>query len=483
MDKTSQRLLMGKEDPSASPAESWIVAYNATIDSTNVDKISRWFLSTDGDSSLVFSDDLNVPNAGTEAGAFFVFDKYGNLSSSKKLNGELTSIFSSNTLSQYVTSQYINGYSITPRILTSFNDSPLIFNYNLTTLQYDNTVVPSGLVNLKLSHKDDFGNSYTFGKHTDTLQGYLYFNKFGINNTLLWAKLITIGGSSSTIDPIKMLTDQNGNVYLINQIYNSTSNYTGVYLHKLDSSSKVVWAKLFTINTPGSNINPLDMVLDSSGQNAYILFTTGNKTTFYILKVSSGGTVVWKKQINTTLAGVGSLGVTFKTIGIDQNDNLYVSFAKNTFFGFTIINSSGTVLNSYKISASGGAGLGILNGTTNVIMHHQPTVKVVNGVVYIFASGKYTNTSPASDYRFFIMRIAPNATISPGTKTINNGTETIVVSSDTVTTTDSALGSLAALSVTQLSSGMTTATRSEPSNNSKITAFTALPNFYKTGII
>jgi hypothetical protein len=475
MDKTSKQLMMGK-DPSLSSLESWIVAYDAAITSTNVDKVSRWFLSANADSPLVFSDDANVPGGSTETGAFFVFNKYGNLFASKKLNAELTSVFSSTAFSQDQTSQYVNGYSITPRIATSFNDSPLIFNYNLTTLQYDNT---SGTFTPKLQCKDSVGNSYSYGKLS---AGNVCFVKFSSDNTILWAKSMQAGGSGSTYDSVKTVVDVSGNVYFLLDNYNTTGSRRGMVLIKINSSGNEVWKYIFYITTTNSTMIPFDMVLDTSGQNIYLLYaTTSGSNTFSVAKISSDATLVWRKQINTTLAGAGNPVVPFKTLGIDQSDNLYVPCALSNFFGFVKINSSGSAVSSYKISASGGAGIGFPNGLTNVSMNNQPVVKVVNDVVYIFACGTYATTTPSATYRFFIMRIAPGATISTGTKSINSGTESIVISSDTVTTTDSTIGTFSSIFQTILNATIST-TRSEPSNNSKITDFSVLPTFHKASI-
>ena len=471
---------MGK-DPSLLPLESWIVAYNAAITSTNVNKVSRWFLSANADSPLVFFDDANVPGGSIETGAFFVFNKYGNLFASKKLNSELTSVFSSTAFSQDQTSQYVNGYSITPRIATSFNDSPLIFNYNLTTLQYDS--ISGGTVSLKLQCKDSSGNSYAFGKFASgSPASWLYFAKFSNNNTTLWAKYIIAGGTSSTYDGIKMLTDGSGNIYLLIDNYNSTGSRRSMQVFKLDSSGDLVWQYILYNTATNSTMIPFDMALDSSGQNIYLLYApTANSNTFAVAKISSdASTVIWKKQINTTLAG--GTAVRFKTLAIDSSNNLYVPFADGNFFGFVKIDSNGAAVASYKISASGGAGIGFPNGLTNVSMDNQPVVKVIDNVVYIFACGTYATTTPSATYRFFMMRIAPGATISAGTKSINGGTENIVISSDTVTTTDSTVG-LWTSALGTVNTGNTSAfTRSEPSNNNIISNFFFTPIFHKAAI-
>ena len=169
---------------------------------------------------------------------------------------------------------------------------------------------------------------------------YIFILKYLADGTFQWAKNI---GGTSTDQPVNMVLDAVGNVYVSGYYSSTTLNIPGFTQETLTNSSggtDIFILKYLADGTPQwaksiggtGNDRPVNMVLDTAG-NVYVtgyflnilsidnissLTSSGEKDTF-IVKYSANGTLQWAKNI----AGIGDDEPV--NTACDSSGNIYIS--------------------------------------------------------------------------------------------------------------------------------------------------------------
>jgi hypothetical protein len=139
------------------------------------------------------------------------------------------------------------------------------------------------------------------------------------NNAPSWIKDINaLPDTISTLRPVKVLCDYNGNILVLSTFSNNNST-TPIYqinLKKFNINGNLLWTYTYSNSLPIAN----NMVLDNAG-NCYIAGGLNAPSTFQglLLKVNSSGNLMWL-NIGTTSFGVGN----FQDI-IIKNNMLFLS--------------------------------------------------------------------------------------------------------------------------------------------------------------
>ena len=184
----------------------------------------------------------------------------------------------------------------------------------------------------------------------------VYVSKLDVAGKFVWAK--QFGGTGGAGLGIKLITDLNGNLYVIGNFggtvdfdpdtstFYLTSVYQAAFICKLDTSGKFLWAKQFH----GSDIYMESIVLDLEGN----IYTTGNfyhtvdfdpgpgiynlstnsstgmaMLDVFVSKLDNSGNFVWAKRIGGNGEDFGG------SILLDNNQDVYVS---GNFNGLTDFN-------------------------------------------------------------------------------------------------------------------------------------------------
>lgn len=154
----------------------------------------------------------------------------------------------------------------------------------------------------------------------------------------LWAK----GFGGDYVDKANALaTDADGNVYMAGEFYSSSitlgsttlynTGLSDIYIVKLDSSGKVLWANSFQ-GSAGSENRTADLTVDSHGNviitgyfessslyyNGYAVNNT-SLTDLFVAKISPSSDLIWMKT------AVGSGYDMSKCVCIDKDDNLFLA--------------------------------------------------------------------------------------------------------------------------------------------------------------
>lgn len=174
--------------------------------------------------------------------------------------------------------------------------------------------------------------------------------------------------------------DSSGNIYL--GTYNGASN-TRFYIAKYNSAGSNTWAKYVDFLGLGFYWNLQTILVDSSG-NIYLM---GNKFstsyTFYglvIVKLDSTGALVWANYYQRT-DGTTNLYNVGKAC-FDASGNLVIPCSYSDYTaGVTVVNSSGTLLNSIGYTGFSGGG--------------QTAAILLSGTSYYMSGGVPSPNQPA----------------------------------------------------------------------------------------
>ena len=262
----------------------------------------------------------------------------------------------------------------------------------------------------KATVTDEFGNLYVAGEYNGLIDldpssvqlnytsvgGFdIFIQKFDINNNLLWVK--SIGGSGwESVEALKL--DRRGNLFLtgtfsdtvdfdpnINVENKIASNFSDVYLLKLDTLGSFKSVSVFAVSYPTNTIEPLDV--DSFGQvyltgnfsgnvdfdpgpGVYNLFSSSWIGDLFILKLDSLGALDWVKGIygTSTIYGkaiqenFGNVYVTgshFGQVDFDPGPSVF-----NLFGGSYLLklNQNGDFVWANRLSAGTSSLTGYSNG-------------------------------------------------------------------------------------------------------------------------
>ncbi len=176
-------------------------------------------------------------------------------------------------------------------------------------------------------------------------QKYFYVTKFNSSGNELWSK-ITGGAANTGYYPWRIITDNQGSIYVSATIQDFNNNFSGSFLYKFDISGNPIWntdvgleqtmnikiyannsilvigytyqsgystfIKKFSLSGIPINSVPVDsgFVHDLTVDNAGNLFATGDHT----LKINPAGVKVWEKS-----NGFRASGIT-----LDANNNIYL---------------------------------------------------------------------------------------------------------------------------------------------------------------
>ena len=179
---------------------------------------------------------------------------------------------------------------------------------------------------------------YSYSPGTGSPYSDVTTDVFAINNSIYWLgkrqetgtfliKYTDAGLSQfdiviSNFEPVKVVANAAGDVYVLGSNYSATSGQQ-IVLVKLNSSGGTVWKKYFNGASGLLNDNPVSLGLDYSGN---ILFTcnsertSGNQDAF-IVKYNPGGVKQWSKYINGSANGNDVAG----KFAVDASDNVYVA--------------------------------------------------------------------------------------------------------------------------------------------------------------
>jgi uncharacterized repeat protein (TIGR01451 family) len=306
----------------------------------------------------------NVYITGVLSGNIFVskIDPYNNLIWTKTMNGIAYPYSYSIELDQagniYTTGMFVG--------TTDFDPGPGA--YNLT---------PSGPYDIFVSKLDPAGN-------------------------FLWAK--KIGGSNSD-QAFDIVTDSNGNLYLVGETY-STSSINQIYITKMNGNGTTIWSKAIGDANGGGQARSI--ALDSLN-NLYVTGSFYNTIDFdpgianvsltayggeiFISKFDNNGNIIWAKELENN--GNGSQMA--NCIETDAAGNVFVSgivrgvvdFDPDTTTSY-ILSSGGTVQAIHFISKFGADGsFGWAKSLGNTDLYDKANSFSLDAHGNIYMTGKF----------------------------------------------------------------------------------------------
>lgn len=244
---------------------------------------------------------------------------------------------------------------------------------------------------------DSSDNVYACGYFVDTNNFYYgYFAKFNSAGTVQFQR--TFRESSGLSSGNGITVDSSGNIYVSGQITNT------FLISKWDSTGSLTWSRKVA-DTTASASNARKPVVDSSG-NVYVAgyATRSAERQALLAKYNSSGTLQWQRKLyHTTSETLNSAS----GIAIDSNDyiNIVGSFADgtNSYPLWARYNSSGTLLNQYRLFLSGvdatsfriikDASTNLYIGTTSA---NVPYVTKLNGASTSFGGSAFYGIIPGS---------------------------------------------------------------------------------------
>jgi hypothetical protein len=195
---------------------------------------------------------------------------------------------------------------------------------------------------------DSFGtNVYLSGDGRGSARFVLMTTKYNSSGTLQWQR-----GLESTITNRQsrgrgIAVDSAENVYSVGTSADSAGTNFGL-IAKYDSSGTLQWQRSLSVT---DGVEFLDVALDSS-QDVYAVGTIRFSGTRFldglVAKYNSSGTIQWQRRLGGDGGGAFSQIDTFRSIAIDNSDNIYVCGETGQFGGATNFlvakyNSSGTL--------------------------------------------------------------------------------------------------------------------------------------------
>ncbi len=176
---------------------------------------------------------------------------------------------------------------------------------------------------------DRMGNVYVVGDTNSYGPGSpsclaMSILKYSPSGTLLWQKLWWNG---SYAEPNGVTVDSSGNVYIAGVVFGTCNGYEYGLLVKLDSGGSIVWQK--TIESTDSVFSGI--AVDASG-NIFVTGTQPNAVGGYenllVMRFDTNGALVWQR----TWGGGANGGDYGQAITLDSSDDVY---AVGTTYSFT----------------------------------------------------------------------------------------------------------------------------------------------------
>ena len=270
-----------------------------------------------------------------------------------------------------------------------------------------------------------------WGYNTSTGASYTAFLiKYNASGTLQWQRRLTPpSGTELTMSDVTLFSSND--VYITGNIYTVSTQIGLLYVAKYNSSGVVQWQIQIADNQSGPRtIEPFNMVTDSDG-NIYVMArrttsTLSPATSVVLFKLNSSGSILWQRELRITMppATTGQVNPPGK-LEIASNGDLFLAMnyiiAQSGItqpIGWTIkLPSDGSKTGTSVITATTAAGFtGTLNYTTISFTSSTPTLTEAAGA-YTFASPTPASLAPAT---------VTNTSIPLGSEINVNSTNTIV---------------------------------------------------------
>lgn len=243
---------------------------------------------------------------------------------------------------------------------------------------------------------DSSDNVYACGYFVDTNNfSYGYFAKFNSAGTVQFQR--TFRESSGLSSGNGITVDSSGNIYVSGQITNT------FLISKWDSTGSLTWSRKVA-DTTASASNARKPVVDSSG-NVYVAghATRSAERQALLAKYNSSGTLQWQRKLYHTTSETLNFA---SGIVIDSNDyiNIVGTFTDgtNSYPLWARYNSSGTLLNQYRLFLSGTDATSfriIKDASTNLYIgttSGNPYVTKLNGASTSFGGSAFYGIVPGS---------------------------------------------------------------------------------------
>jgi hypothetical protein len=221
--------------------------------------------------------------------------------------------------------------------------------------------------------------------------GDIFVVKLDSSGNVQWTK--TMGGSSND-GAVSIIQSSDGGYVVAGYTYSFGAGGWDIYVVKLDSGGNIVWTK--TIG--GSNLDVAYSIIQSS-DGGYIVagetwsFGAGGSD-IYVVKLDSGGNVQWAKTIGGS-NNDGSVLLSYGAVSITQSsDGSYVVAGSTQSFGagyydiyVVKMDANGNVCFSQNITNySVSSNVGSFSSPSTVAISQSPTVNTISPTVASYAS-------------------------------------------------------------------------------------------------
>ncbi len=171
---------------------------------------------------------------------------------------------------------------------------------------------------------DSAGNIYVTGRQSGV--NYIFdwaTLKYNSTGAQQWVDVFANASSSYSEEPVKMVIDQAGYVYVTGTAPIISTSNRDIYTIKYDQVGYRVWENIYQYNLNTSDEYPVDMAVDGDGNVFITANIVGNGTgqDIGIIKINSTGIFVWETAIDSIQQTDYA-----RSIGIDPTgNNIYVA--------------------------------------------------------------------------------------------------------------------------------------------------------------
>ena len=178
--------------------------------------------------------------------------------------------------------------------------------------------------------KDNNGNIYTLGGlfNTTTAFNEVSLAKYNSYGVLVWQKRIYESGRGVVVTSMTVGLD--GNIYIISREQQSSGSYFP-FIAKFNSDGTKIWDTRFPfVTSPVSTFTTIrSLTADSSGNVYFVgesVKTSGDNYSGWIGKLNSSGVLVWQKYVGDNISN----GVFGRKILLNSSNDLIVLLHKST---------------------------------------------------------------------------------------------------------------------------------------------------------